>query len=107
MKPHLQDEKDEFIYRCYIGMGQYRIVLQEISDSPSVPIGKRAVKLLAAYLENPNNRDIIILQLNEWLSDATASANKTLQLVAASIFTAEDNTKDAFRVLRDGANLEQ
>ena len=107
MKPHLQAEKEELIYRCYIGMGQYGIVLQEIPESSSVAIGKRAVKLLAAYLDNPSNRETVHLQLNEWLADATASQNKTLQLIAAAIYAAEDNTKEAFKVLRDGSNLEQ
>lgn len=107
LKPHLLEEKDEYIYRCYLGLGQNNIVLSEISDSPSVPIGKRAIKLLATYLENPSNREIIQLQLTEWLNDATASQNKTLQLVAATVFASEDNVKESFRILREGVNLEQ
>ncbi|RYH28361.1 hypothetical protein EON65_12520 [archaeon] len=36
----LAEEKEEFIYRCYLAMGQHNIVLGEISDSGSVPLGK-------------------------------------------------------------------
>lgn len=39
MKPNLKDEKDEYVYRSFIGLGQYNIVLSEVSDSSSTPIG--------------------------------------------------------------------
>jgi coatomer subunit epsilon len=36
----LKDEKDEFVYRSYLALGQYSIVLSEVKDSPSTPVGK-------------------------------------------------------------------
>jgi hypothetical protein len=43
-----EQERDALVYRSYIGMGQYDIVLAEISDNAAT--GMLAVKLLAAYL---------------------------------------------------------
>lgn len=36
---HLVTEKQEFVYRCYVALEQYHIVLSEIKDSPKTPIG--------------------------------------------------------------------
>eukprot|EP01040_Poterioochromonas_malhamensis_P015033 gene15033-16749_t len=108
VKPNLKDEKDEYVYRSFIGLGQYNIVLSEVSDSSSTPIGKRAIKLLAFYLNNPrNNKDAVFQQLKEWLSDPVAGQNKTLVLIAATIYLHEDNHKDAYRILKEGNGLEQ
>ena len=70
-------------------------------------LGKRAIKLLANYLNNPANKDNVLNQLRELLNDSIASVNKTVVLIAASIFVNEDNLKEAYRVLKDGTNLEQ
>lgn len=43
-----EQERDALVYRSYIGMGQYDIVLAEINDDAAT--GLVAVKLLAAYL---------------------------------------------------------
>lgn len=70
-------------------------------------VGLRAIKLLATYLDNPSNKEISVLQMKEWLSDPVASGNKTLQIIAATIFLYEDNVKEAFKVIKNGSNLEQ
>jgi coatomer protein complex subunit epsilon len=69
--------------------------------------GKRALKLLARYLEDPSNGELVLMQLKEWLSDPVAAANKTLITIAASIFILNDNVNEAFRVLAEGKNIEQ
>lgn len=40
LKPHVVPEKDEWVYRCYIGLGQYGVVIGEVNDNSSTPIGK-------------------------------------------------------------------
>lgn len=42
LKPAVVSEKDEWVYRCYIGLGQFSLVIGEINDSSSTPIGMRA-----------------------------------------------------------------
>jgi hypothetical protein len=36
----LKQEKEEYVYRSYLGLGQYNIILSEVSDSPNTPVGK-------------------------------------------------------------------
>ena len=35
----LKQEKEEYVYRSYLGLGQFHVILSEISDSPSTPVG--------------------------------------------------------------------
>lgn len=39
LKSSLVSEKDEWVYRAYIGQGQYGIVIGEVADNSSTPIG--------------------------------------------------------------------
>ena len=36
----LVGEKDEFVYRSFLSMGQFSVVLHEIKDKPNTSIGK-------------------------------------------------------------------
>jgi coatomer protein complex subunit epsilon len=41
----LHPERDEFVYRSYLALGQHNIVLSEVKDAPSTPIGSFNIKL--------------------------------------------------------------
>ena len=70
-------------------------------------LGLRAIKLLATYLQDPSSREIVLMQLKEWLSESAVASNKTLATVAATIFLNEDNIKEAFKTINNGSNMEQ
>lgn len=106
LKPAVVSEKDEWVYRCYIGLGQFSLVIGEINDSSSTPIGKRALRLLAAYYDNYEPKESVFSKLQEWLSDAAFSQSRTLKTVAATIYLNEDNHKEAFKLLKDPQHLE-
>ena len=103
----LKIESKEFVYRSYIALGQFNIVIDEVSDSPSTPSSLQAVKLLARYLSQPQDKEIILITLNEWLSGQQTGNPSTLQLIAALIYMHEDNTKEALRCIHLGATMEQ
>lgn len=104
-------------------MGQYNVVLSEIKEKPSTSVGEnygnnfdasepfrlglRAIKLLATYMNDASSKEIAMLQMREWLSDPVASGNKTVQIIAANLFICEDNLKEAFKVIKNGSNMEQ
>ena len=46
----LKIEKETFVYRSYVALGQYNVVLDEVSDDGNTATGLRAVKLLAKYM---------------------------------------------------------
>ena len=37
---HLATEKSEYVYRCYLALGECRVIFNEISDAQSTPICK-------------------------------------------------------------------
>ncbi|KAJ1430982.1 vesicle coat complex COPI, epsilon subunit [Ochromonadaceae sp. CCMP2298] len=103
----LKVEKEEYVYRSYLGLGQYHIILSEVADSPNTPVGLQAIKLLATFLDNPSTREIAILQMKEWLADPSASNSRTLQMIAATLYMHEDNCKEAMKAVCATANMEQ
>ena len=107
LPPHLVTEKQEFIYRSYLALEQYHIILSEIKDSPKTPISLLAVKLLASFMKDPSTKETALLQMQEWLSDPNAANSTTLQLVAATLYIHDDNIKEAIKILHHGVNMEQ
>jgi coatomer subunit epsilon len=101
----LAEEKEELVYRCYLGLGQYHIIINEVKSTAAV--GQNAIKLLATYLQDPSSAEIVTLQLQEWLGDAALCSNKTLQTIAALICLNEDSAKEACKAIKTGANMEQ
>ncbi len=102
---NLVNEKDEFVYRSYLALGQYNILLSEIKDSEKTSIELKSLKLLCQYLQN---------NLSSSEAAATAKANvlstvqgmcpsyrwnKTFVLVAVTMFLYENNHKDALRLM--------
>jgi hypothetical protein len=45
----LKAERDSFVYRSYIAMGQSNVVVDEVKDNADTPTPLLAVKLLAKY----------------------------------------------------------
>jgi coatomer subunit epsilon len=101
----LRIERDEYVYRSYIALGQPNVVISEVKES--APTSLQAVKLLATYEAQPDAKDIVLMTLTEWLDDQTSGNNPTLQLIAATIYCKEDNLKEAIRAIRNGVTMEQ
>lgn len=70
-------------------------------------VALRAVKLLATVMSDPSNKEIAILQMQEWLGNAAASSNATLRFIAAILYMFDDNLKDAIKLLVPSLNMEQ
>lgn len=108
VSPALKPEKDEYLYRSYLGVGQYNIILNEVKDNSATPIGLRAIKLLANFFDSPTtSREPAIAQVKEWLSDPAFFKVKTLQTVAAILYMYDDNCKDAIKAVAGCTNMEQ
>mmetsp|Transcript_40507 Transcript_40507/g.126708 ORF Transcript_40507/g.126708 Transcript_40507/m.126708 type:complete len:297 (-) Transcript_40507:31-921(-) len=103
----LKTERDEYLYRSYIALGQPRLVIGEVGDGADTPVSLQAVKLLARYVSAPESKDMCLLTLDEWLKDASTANNPTLQLVAATIFMREDDVAKAIQAIHLGTTLEQ
>lgn len=85
--------RDEFVYRSYIGLGQYDIVINEIADSSNVDF--RSLKLLALYLQKRTSHVETMIQLDELQNEAAKTSKGTFYYVLAVMHVYGDSIKDA------------
>ncbi|KAK4313568.1 hypothetical protein Pmani_015100 [Petrolisthes manimaculis] len=102
--PELRLERDVFLYRSLIGQRKYGVVQSEIK--PSAPAPLQALKLLARYLQSPENRSTVVSELESQLSGNVDLTNTALLIVAATIYCHEENYEGALRVLNQSDALE-
>ncbi|KAF5475474.1 hypothetical protein F2P56_007277 [Juglans regia] len=97
-------ERDCLVYRSYIALGSYQLVINEIDDSAAPPL--QAVKLLALYLSTPDNKESTISSLKEWLADPAIANNAILRLIAGIIFMHEQDYNEALKHTNAGGTME-
>lgn len=104
----LRIERDAYVYRSYVALGNLATVLDEITDD--APVALRAVRLLATFLgEDPGEgggRAQALATLKEWLNDPEQGGDPTLQLVGGQMFLAAGDTTEALRAVRFGSTVE-
>ncbi|XXG45179.1 hypothetical protein AAC387_Pa02g0331 [Persea americana] len=97
-------ERDSLVYRSYIALRSYQLVINEIDSSAPTPL--QAVKLLAIYLSGPENKESAISNLREWLSDAAIGNNPVLRLIAGIIYMHEQDYNEALKHTNSGGTME-
>ncbi|XP_057970799.1 coatomer subunit epsilon-1-like isoform X3 [Malania oleifera] len=97
-------ERDCLVYRSYIALGSYQLVINEIDSSAATPL--QAVKLLALYLSSPANKESSISSLREWLEDPAVGNNPILRLIAGIIFMHEQDYNEALKHTHAGGTME-
>uniref|UniRef100_K3WBX5 Coatomer subunit epsilon n=1 Tax=Globisporangium ultimum (strain ATCC 200006 / CBS 805.95 / DAOM BR144) TaxID=431595 RepID=K3WBX5_GLOUD len=102
----LRHDRDAYVFRAHLGLGNYQHVLQSIPDASSTPITLSAVKLLATYLSGQGDNEMVELTLKEWLADPVSGENPHLLLVAGMIFSRSGKYSDALSALTKGGSLE-
>ncbi|KAL3376006.1 hypothetical protein AABB24_002781 [Solanum stoloniferum] len=97
-------ERDTLVYRSYIALGSYQLVINEIDDSAATPL--QAVKLLALYLSSPDNKETVITSLHELLGDSAIGNNPILRLIAGIVFMHEQDYNEALTHTNAGGTME-
>ncbi|KAJ0797281.1 putative coatomer, epsilon subunit, tetratricopeptide-like helical domain superfamily [Helianthus annuus] len=97
-------ERDCLVYRSYIALGSYQLVINEVDSSAATPL--QAVKLLALYLFSPDNKESAISSIKEWLGDAAIGNNPILRLIAGTIFMHEQDYNEALKYTNAGGTME-
>ncbi|KAJ4801928.1 Coatomer protein epsilon subunit family protein [Rhynchospora pubera] len=97
-------ERDSLVYRSYIALGSYQLVINEIHSSAPTPL--QAVKLLALYLSTPHHKESVISSLKDLLADAALATNPTLRLIAGTIFLHEQDYNEALKYTHPGGTLD-
>ena len=113
---NLAGEKKEYFYKSYLGLGQYDVVLGEVSDSD--PLALRAVKILATVNSSADSsaRDSGIAQIQGWLDDNESMSSQTpstiasLQLALATLLASDGpqgaDLKGAVKCLHTAQTME-
>nr|SVE75907.1 EOG090X0A8E [Daphnia hispanica] len=97
-------ERDVFVYRSYIALKKYGVVMNEIHGAS--PQELQPLKVLAEYLSQPTKRESCVLKLDQQLSGNIDVNNYVLLLVAATIYYNENSYETALKVLHQSDNLE-
>ncbi|KAE7996013.1 hypothetical protein FH972_000762 [Carpinus fangiana] len=97
-------ERDCLVYRSYIALGSFQLVISEIDSSAATPL--QAVKLLALYLSSPDNKESTISSLKEWLGDPAIGNNPILRLIAGIVFMHEQDYNEALKHTNAGGTME-
>jgi len=103
--PSMSQEKDILVYRAYLALRKWRVVLEEVK--PSSPALMQPLKLLAQFLSSPpSKRDSLVLELDATMSGNVDVSNYVQLLVAATIYLHVDQPESALRVLHPSDHLE-
>lgn len=94
-----------FIYRSYIGQGQYRMVLDQVN--PAAPIELQAVRLVALYSGGDRAaKDQAVAGIKDLLSNPDAAGNAHVMLIVGTIFAHEQDYKEALKYTHQSSHLE-
>ncbi|XP_050368561.1 coatomer subunit epsilon-1 [Argentina anserina] len=104
LSPDEAVERDCLVFRSYIALGSYQLVINEIDSSAATPL--QAVKLLALYLSGPDYKESAISNLKELLADPAIGNIPVLRMVAGTVFMHEQDYIEALKYTNAGGNLE-
>lgn len=103
MSAHLKSEREEFILRANLGLGNY----DKVSQAASAPDASAAVTTLglhAEYLSSPaSSHPTIITKLQAILQSAPSAS---IQLTASHIFLLHNLTREALQCVHLGTTME-
>lgn len=97
-------ECEVLLHRAYIALGNHFLVLQKVRDDD--PISLQACKLLANYMQAPEQFENVEAQLNGLMEDPTTAQDPTLLNIAAMIYNKEGRPEDALKCVHTASSLE-
>jgi len=102
--PDVSLERDVFMYRSYLALKKFRVVLEEIGPNSSPTL--KPLSMLAKFLSSPSKRDEIVTELDSLMAGDVDVNNYVQLLVAASIYLVMEQPESALRVLHPSDQLE-
>lgn len=103
MPPHLKSEREEFIMRAHLALGQHDKVISDANGANASPEIK-ALGLHAEYLSSsPSSHDTIVTNLQALLQ---SSPSTSVQLTAAHVFLLHGLTREALQCVHLGTTME-
>jgi len=104
-EPAMALERDVLVYRAYLALRKWRVVLEEVK--PSSPALLQPLKLLATFLSSPPaGREALVAELDATMAGNVDVTNHVLLLVAATVYLQAGQPEAALRVLHPSDHLE-
>jgi len=97
-------ERDIFMYRALIELGQPEVCLSEVTEESELAL--QACKLLATVRSDPTKKEEIVEQITEWLSDPAYSGNLLLCELCGEIYMATEMYEEAMKCCSSAGSLE-
>jgi coatomer protein complex subunit epsilon len=101
----LKVERDVYVFRAYIAMGNSEMVVDEIPADGSVQTSLQATRLLASFHASGPS-DEINARFEALLGDVACANNATLKTCAATCYALQGMHKEAIRAVRGSHELE-
>jgi len=110
MSTNLKTEREEFVYRANIALGQYDKVIRDTSSASGSLKGLHlhACYEVAASKPVPDTEEMesIINQMKSLLSSSPSDVTTSLQLTAAHVFLRHNRTREALQCVHLGTSME-
>jgi len=104
--PGMSLERDVFLYRSYLALKKFRVVLDEVGSNSSALLQPLAT--LAKFLgaNSQSTRDSIVADLDTQMAGNVDVSNHVLLIVAGTIYLHADQPESALRALHPSDHLE-
>jgi len=102
--PELSLDRDVFMYRSYLALKKFRVVLEEVGPS-SKPLLK-PLAMLATFMSSPGKKEAIVSEVDSIMAGNVDVTNYVQLIVAATVYLGVDQPESALRVLHPSDNLE-
>ena len=102
--PELSTDRDVFMYRSYLALKKYRVVLEEVGPGSKSLL--KPLNMLAQFLSSPNKRDALVSEVDSLMAGDVDVTNYVQLIVAATIYLGVEQPESALRVLHPSDHLE-
>ena len=102
--PELSTDRDVFMYRSYLALKKYRVVLEEVGPGSKSLL--KPLNMLAQFLSSPSKRDSLVAEVDSLMAGDVDVTNYVQLIVAATLYLGVDQPESALRVLHPSDHLE-
>ncbi|KAJ5074494.1 coatomer subunit epsilon [Anaeramoeba ignava] len=98
-------ERNYYLYRCYLAIGNYQTVLDEIKENS--PSSLLIIKLFASLLSDFDSKKADVLDtLDKWKKLNENQSDEMFKIIAAHIFCNCGDIDEALRIIHNAKSLE-
>ena len=94
--PELSTDRDVFMYRSYLALKKFRVVLEEVGPGSKSLL--KPLNMLAQFLSQPSKREELVTQVDSLMAGDVDVTNYVQLIVAATLYLGVDQPESALRV---------